>query len=94
MKTAMIQTRVNVDLRNEAESLFESFGLDTTTAIRLFLKQVVNQRKIPFDILPEKETPNKETRMALQEADELLQNPNTKKYESFSEILSEVADEI
>lgn len=94
MKTAMIQTRVSADLRKEAESLFESFGIDTTTAIRMFLKQVVNQRKIPFEILPEKETPNKETLAAISEADEIVKNPETKKYDSFSEILEEAKSEI
>lgn len=65
MKTAVIQTRVDLQLRKNAEELFNSFGLDTTTAIRLFLKQVINQKKIPFEILPEKEIPNKETMKAL-----------------------------
>ena len=53
MKTAVLQTRVSVELKEQADSFFESIGLDTTTAIRLFLKQSIIQRKIPFEIVQE-----------------------------------------
>jgi DNA-damage-inducible protein J len=53
MKTAVLQTRVSEDLKKQADSFFESIGLDTTTAIRLFLKQAIIQRKIPFEIIQE-----------------------------------------
>ena len=53
MKTAVLQTRVSVELKEQADSFFESIGLDTTTAIRLFLKQSIIQRKIPFEIIQE-----------------------------------------
>lgn len=38
MATAVLQTRVDTEMKSEAESLFESLGLDITTAIRLFLR--------------------------------------------------------
>lgn len=53
MKTAVLQTRVSEELKKQADSFFESIGLDTTTAIRLFLKQSIIQRKIPFEIIQE-----------------------------------------
>ena len=39
MKTAVLQTRVDKDLKQDADAFFESIGMDTTTAIRIFLKQ-------------------------------------------------------
>ena len=51
MKTAVLQTRVDVDLKHDADAFFESIGMDTTTAIRIFLKQTLIQRKIPFEIV-------------------------------------------
>lgn len=39
MKTAVVQTRVDIALKNEADAFFESIGMDTTTAIRIFLKK-------------------------------------------------------
>ena len=50
MATSTIQTRVETSLKEKAESLFSSMGLDLTSAIRLFLTQSVGQRKIPFEI--------------------------------------------
>ena len=38
MATAVLHTRVDTKTKQEAEGLFESLGLDITTAIRLFLK--------------------------------------------------------
>lgn len=71
MKTVTIQTRVDSNLKDNAEKLFASIGLDLTSAIRLFLTQSVVQRKIPFDsIAPE--TFNAETISALEESEMIL----------------------
>ena len=51
MKTAVLQTRIDKTLKQDADAFFESIGMDTTTAIRIFLKQTLIQRKIPFEIL-------------------------------------------
>ncbi|MCM1321727.1 MAG: type II toxin-antitoxin system RelB/DinJ family antitoxin [Bacteroides sp.] len=42
MATAVLQTRVDRQIKEEAELLFDSLGLDMTTAIRLFLRQAIN----------------------------------------------------
>ena len=39
MKTAVLQTRIDKTLKQDADAFFESIGMDTTTAIRIFLKQ-------------------------------------------------------
>ncbi len=49
-KTAMIQTRVDATLKKEAEDVLSSIGMDLTSAIRLFLSQVVNNQCIPFSL--------------------------------------------
>ncbi len=68
MATAVLQTRVDTTTKQEAESLFNSLGLDMTTAIRLFLKQSINQQRIPFDIVPPKYDFSDETLAAIEEA--------------------------
>jgi DNA-damage-inducible protein J len=55
-QTALIQVRVDAELKQEAESLLKDMGLDTTTAIRIFLKQVITKKSIPFTISNEKST--------------------------------------
>ena len=50
-QSALIQVRVDRDLKNEVDELFNSLGLDTSTAIRMFLKQVERRRGLPFDVV-------------------------------------------
>lgn len=50
-REGMIQVRVENELKAQAEELFEDLGLDTASAIRLFLKQAVMYQGIPFAIV-------------------------------------------
>lgn len=91
MKTVTIQTRVDERLKTEAESLFASIGIDMTSAIRLFLTQAVNQRKIPFIPVAPEEKFNNETLTAMQESLDILNGKiKTKTYDSFSEALKDI----
>lgn len=47
---SLIQVRVDDDLKHSAEALFNELGLDTPSAIRLFLKQSIIHHSIPFSI--------------------------------------------
>lgn len=59
-KNAYINMRVKKDLKNESEQILNSLGLSLSSAIDLFLVQVVNKRGIPFDvILPSDEEVNR-----------------------------------
>ena len=53
MATSTLQIRVDSNLRRQAEDFFNGAGLDMSSAVRLFLKQVVIRRRIPFDIIAE-----------------------------------------
>jgi len=57
MKVANIQIRVSSDLRKKTDRVLEGIGIDLTTAIRMFMNQVVYTKSIPFDVkLPENES--------------------------------------
>ena len=45
-----IVVRVDDELKKEAAALFNELGLDMTTAVKLFLKQSVLTRSIPFEV--------------------------------------------
>jgi len=45
-----IQVRVDDELKSNVESIFDSIGLDTATAVRIFLKAVRNNGGIPFPL--------------------------------------------
>lgn len=49
-KTASVFTRVTPELKEQAEEVLNQLQIPMSTALAIFLQQVVNQRGIPFDI--------------------------------------------
>ncbi len=45
-----VNIRMDKELKAEAEHLFTEFGMNMTTAFTVFVKAVVRERKIPFEI--------------------------------------------
>ena len=62
-KAAMIRARVELELKQEAESVLNRLGLSASDAIRLFYRQVVLQQGLPFQVV----ITNPETLEALEE---------------------------
>ena len=52
--TASIHCKVDAEVKKQAEAVFKEAGLNTSTAINLFLKQAVIFKGIPFPIYTEK----------------------------------------
>jgi DNA-damage-inducible protein J len=46
MKT--LQIRIPDELREEADQVLDEIGMDISTAIRVYLKKIVQSRRIPF----------------------------------------------
>jgi len=49
-RTSNIYARIEPELKEQAETILEQLGIPMSNAIGLFLRQVVRQRGIPFDI--------------------------------------------
>lgn len=49
-KTKLIQARLDANLVEEAKAILEEIGLSLNDAIKVFLKKVVNDQEIPFDL--------------------------------------------
>jgi len=47
---AQVNIRIDDSLKEKADSLFDELGLNMTTAINIFVRQVVRQGRIPFEI--------------------------------------------
>lgn len=47
---ATLQVRIDDTLKAQADTLFSSLGLDTSTAIRIFLNASVENDGIPFSV--------------------------------------------
>lgn len=64
-KDAYINARVEKSLKQDAAKVLGRVDLSMTDAIRVFLRQVVLQNGLPFEV----RIPNKETRAAMRELD-------------------------
>lgn len=49
-KTASVFTRVSPELKKQAEEVLDQLQIPMSTALNMFLQQVVNQQGIPFEI--------------------------------------------
>lgn len=47
-KHATMQIRIDEDLKEQADRLFEALGLSPSEAVRLFVAQSVIERRLPF----------------------------------------------
>jgi DNA-damage-inducible protein J len=56
-KNTSVNVRTTENIKKDAEVILNGLGLNISSAVNLFLKQVINYRGIPFDLrLPNKET--------------------------------------
>ncbi|MDY4783047.1 MAG: type II toxin-antitoxin system RelB/DinJ family antitoxin [Candidatus Enterosoma sp.] len=76
MANAKFNIRLDSDLKKRAESMYAELGIDLNTAIIVFLQKSLEVRGFPFEVRLEE--PNKETLLALLDADKIFKDNNTK----------------
>lgn len=64
-KTTTIQIRVDEDLKRQASKVLGKMHITMSQAIKMFLGQIANQKRIPLEYL----VPNEETLKRMAEAD-------------------------
>jgi DNA-damage-inducible protein J len=64
-KISTIRARIEPELKDKAERIFQQLGLTTTQAITLFYKQVELKKGLPFDVA----IPNAITRKTFSDTD-------------------------
>lgn len=84
MATANLNIRTDQTVKDQAEQLFNELGLNMTTAVNLFLRAVVRERGIPFDL--KLDTPNSTTAAAIEEGRRLLADPSAPRYSSMDSL--------
>ena len=82
-----VSFRIDKDLKNQADALFASLGLNMTTAFNMFLRQSVREGRIPFEATIN--VPNSETIAAMLESIQLANDSSVKTY-SVDEALKEL----
>ena len=74
--TTNLSIRIDRDLKEEADQVFNALGMNLTTAITVFVRQAVRQKKIPFEIAlyPENEGKGNIMRDAMTATERIWQN--------------------
>lgn len=87
MATTTVQVRMDGTLKKDTEQVLKSIGLNMSSAINLFCRQVVNQGKIPFELVAAK-VPNETTVQAMQDT---LEGKNlSRSFDSVDEMWDEL----
>ena len=76
MATTNFSVRLDSDLKKRSEAIYGELGINLTTAINVFLRKSLTAGGFPFDVRIDE--PNKETMLALLEADKSSKDPNVK----------------
>lgn len=71
--TSAININVNTEVKNEANSILKDLGLNMSTFINMALIQVIISNGIPFEVTKSK--PSRQLKKALEEIDEMINNP-------------------
>ena len=73
-QTSMLHVRVDDDIKAQATEALASMGLSVSDAVRLFLRRVVVDQAFPLEL----KVPNAQTRIAMVDAQALLQARKTR----------------
>ncbi|MBQ7793307.1 MAG: type II toxin-antitoxin system RelB/DinJ family antitoxin [Clostridia bacterium] len=89
MATVNMSIRMDTELKKQADAMLSDMGLNMTTAMNMFLRQVVRQGRIPFEIATD--IPNSETLAAMKEVDDMINGKiPAKKYTSTDELFKDL----
>ena len=81
---ATIQIRTDEKLKKKAQAILKELGLDLSSAINLYLYQIIIQEGIPFEIRTENGFTLEQERAILKETEEALKHG--KSYDSAEEL--------
>mgnify|MGYP002520044091 FL=1 len=85
MNTVKINVCTDATTKAEAENLLSAMGLTMTAAINMYLKRIVMEGGIPFDVTT-RVAPNKETLEALEEGRRIARDKSVPGYKSMEEL--------
>lgn len=90
-----VATNITIDKETKlkAQLLLKDFGMDLSTAVNVFLKQMVYEGQIPFSIT--RNFPNETTVNALKETEQMKQNPELyKSYYDVDKMMEDILSEV
>lgn len=91
MGQTIVSVKTDEKIKKDFNSFCDELGLSMSTAINLFMKTVIREQKIPFELSL---TPNRETIKAIEESEAILKGEMKGKiYNSVDELFEELDKE-
>lgn len=90
-----VSTNISIDAETKARAqiMLADLGMDLSTAVNIFLRQMLYEGGIPFSIT--RDVPNKITLDAMSEAQEMLHSPEKyKKYNDVDSMMEDILSEV
>ena len=88
---AKVATNISIDedIKPKAQAMLAEFGLDLSTAVNMFLRQMLREKAIPFEV--RWDIPNSDTLAAMAEVEEMEKYPElAKTYSSVDELMEDL----
>lgn len=90
-----VSTNISIDSETKAKAqvLLADLGMDLSTAVNIFLKQMLYEGGIPFSVT--REVPNKITLEAMKEAQDIYRFPEKyKRYDDVDSMMEDILGEV
>ena len=88
--TTNLNIRIDKELKDKVEKVLNELGMNLTTGINIFLRTVVRENAIPFEIRINE--PNKETKLAIEEGKKIVRSTDEKGYSSIKDLKESLSD--
>ena len=84
MATTNLNIRTDKEIKEAAEKIYSSLGLNMTTAINMLLRASIRESGIPFDL--KLDIPSDETIKAIEEGRMIAKDKNVTAYDSMDDL--------
>lgn len=84
MMTTNLNIRIDKDIKDQAEGIFNELGINMTTAVNIFLRTAILEHGIPFEL--KLDVPNEITVAAIEEGKRMMSDPLAPRYYSMDDL--------
>jgi DNA-damage-inducible protein J len=88
MQNTSVTIRTDKEIKDKVKSLYAALGMDLTTAVNVFFRQSLIHNGMPFDV--SLGTPNAETLAALEEGDNMINDPAATRFSSVDDLFEDL----
>lgn len=90
MKTAQstIQIRIDTKTKNDSRKILEELGLDMSTAVKMFLKNVTATHSIPFEVRTVNGFTRAQEQEMIRDTEDAIKNG--KRYDNLDELFADL----